>query len=167
VSLVDNNILEAHLLQCGLLDKAKLVGSDDDLKVLRQEALLDDLGTFLLRALEEDDVKIRRPLLEFACPVLKCGLGDDDDVRTSDPAVVFEVGKKGNCLEGLSETLGDTVSPRRRMPIKETNHLVGKDAVQTIVLERDHPIQALELICTHGAVDDYIRVVSSRILVPC
>lgn len=33
-------------------------------------------------------------------------------------------------------------------------HLIGENSVQSVVLERNHPIQTLELIRSHGAIDD-------------
>lgn len=36
-------------------------------------------------------------------------------------------------------------------------HFIRKDSVQPMVLERNHPIQTLELVRSHGAVDDWRR----------
>ena len=35
----------------------------------------------------------------------------------------------------------------------KAHHFVSKDAVQTVVMQGDHPIQPLELIVTHLSID--------------
>ena len=36
-------------------------------------------------------------------------------------------------------------------------HFVGKDTVQTVVMQRDHPVEALQLIGPHHPADDFLR----------
>jgi hypothetical protein len=110
VRLVNDDVLERELLERALLDQAELVRGHDDLERLREQPLRDDLRTFLLRALQDDDVDVRCPVLELALPVLQCALGDDDDVRAGDASVVLEVGEEGDRLERLAEALRRSVS---------------------------------------------------------
>ena len=34
-------------------------------------------------------------------------------------------------------------------------HLVSKDSIQSVMLKRNHPIQPLELVWSHRAMDDW------------
>jgi hypothetical protein len=101
VRLVDDDVLEAQLLDSALLDQAELIRGDEHLEVDRQYALLYNRGTLLLRTGEHDGPEVRRPLLELALPVLQRRLGHDDDVRTRGVAVMLEVGEKRDSLERL------------------------------------------------------------------
>jgi hypothetical protein len=110
VRLVNDDVLERELLERALLDQAELVRGHDDLERLWEQPLRDDLRAFLLRALQDDDVDVRCPVLELALPVLQRALRDDDDVRAGDAPVVLEVRKEGDRLERLAEALRRDVS---------------------------------------------------------
>lgn len=111
---------------------------------MRDEAIGDDLCTFIFRAREENDVKIRRPSFEFAMPVLEGGLGNDDKMGAGGVPVVFEIPKEGDGLQGFTEALStgirycETFVSRMR-----TNHFISKDSVEPIMMKRDHPIETL------------------------
>jgi hypothetical protein len=81
---------------------------------------------------------LKSPIGELACPVLECGFRDDDKMGSGDIAVGFEVGKEGDGLESFTEA-----------------HLVGEDTVEAVVMQRHHPVQALQLVAAHQAVDVY------------
>lgn len=53
--------------------------------------------------------------------------------------------KEGKVIKGHAETV--------LMPY----HLVGEDSIQPVMLKRNHPIQALQLVWPHHAVDDWGR----------
>ena len=48
MSLVDDDILKGELLERGLFNETDFVGGDAGFKILRQEAIGNDVGTFLL-----------------------------------------------------------------------------------------------------------------------
>src|SRR6266567_6399286 len=134
--LVNDDVLEGKLLQRRLLDETHLVRRNADFEILRNKSSGDNLRTFVLRARECDDPKVGSPLGELACPVLERGFWDDDEMGSGNVAVVLEVGEEGDGLESLAQA-----------------HLVGEDTVEAIVMQRDHPVQTLQLVATHLAAD--------------
>ena len=69
---VDDDILEAELLEHWFVDEAGLVTCYADFKVLRDDFFA------LVFCMSEDNVEIRSPLFELAPPILEGHFGDDD-----------------------------------------------------------------------------------------
>ncbi|KAI3476086.1 hypothetical protein L1887_62392 [Cichorium endivia] len=128
VRLVNDDVLPRELLERALFAQAHLVGGDEHVKVLGQQVFVDDLVALLLGALEGDHVEAGHPALELAVPVVQRRLGHDDEVEAGRVAEVAEVAEEGDGLERLAEA-----------------HLVCEDAVDAVVVERDHPVEALDL----------------------
>lgn len=103
--LVNDDILEAELLQGGFLNETNFVRRDADVEVLREETSSDEIGTLFLGTREYDSVDIWRPLLELARPVLERRLRNDDEMRAGYVGLVFEVGEEGDRLKCFSEAL--------------------------------------------------------------
>ena len=118
-----------------LLDETHLVRSNANFETLRNNSSGDDLRMFVLRSCQRDDPKVRSPVSELARSVLECGFGDDDEIGSGNVAVVLEVCEERNGLESFAEA-----------------HLIGEDTAEAIVMLRDHPVQALQLVATHFAV---------------
>lgn len=68
---VNDNVLERELLECRLLNQAYLIRCDEHIKVLWNEPVRDEIGTFFLRSRQKYCVHIWRPLPEFTRPVLQ------------------------------------------------------------------------------------------------
>ncbi len=47
--------------------------------------------------------------------------------------------------------------------MQDTRHLIGKDAIDAIVIEVDEPIEALHLVLAHGAVLDDARLLAETV----
>mmetsp|Transcript_28915 Transcript_28915/g.83963 ORF Transcript_28915/g.83963 Transcript_28915/m.83963 type:complete len:731 (+) Transcript_28915:2411-4603(+) len=93
-----------------------------------EELLLHGLP-ILLGTMELDDAEGRAPPLELVHPVRQGGLGNDDQMRTLNVEILILVGQDGDTLERLSQA-----------------HLIGQDAVQSLLHQVDHPVQSLQLV---------------------
>ncbi len=135
--LVDYDVLEGELFQGGLLDETDLVRGDADVEVVGDEPVLDRSRAFLFGARDDDTSLFRRPSFELLSPVLKGRLWDDDEARAWSVAMMPKVTEERYCLQCLSKT-----------------HFVSENAVEAVVVKRDHPVETLDLIGSHRAVDD-------------
>ena len=117
VGLVDDDVLEAQLLEGALLNQAQLVSRDAHVEVLRKQAVRDQLCALVLGTRQRENIKARRPLLELARPILQSRLRNDHQVRAMYVTDVFKVGEERDGLERLSEA-----------------HLVGEYTVEAIVV---------------------------------
>jgi hypothetical protein len=87
---------------------------------------------------------------------LEGGFGDDDEVGAADAADVFEVGEEGDGLEGFAEALWRGLDEGgERKGGRETHHLVSEDPIQTVMVQRHHPVQTLQLVRAHQSMNDY------------
>jgi hypothetical protein len=91
VRLVDDNIFERKLLEGGFLDETNFIGRYADFEILRNQPLGDDIGTFLFSSSEEYDVEFRGPVSKLASPILQGRLGNNNEMRTGNISVEFEV----------------------------------------------------------------------------
>jgi hypothetical protein len=67
---------------------------------------------------------------------------------------MFEISEKRYGLEGFAKTLRHSdVNPRKLGHC--THHLVRKNTVETIVVEGDQPVKALQLVRTHQSMNDW------------
>ena len=101
---VDDDVLPSKLLEGGLLAQDHLVTCDADIEILVHEFITDDLRTFILVALQDENLDLGNPLGELAPPVVQCGLGHGDEVGSVDAGNEAEVSEEGDGLQGLSET---------------------------------------------------------------
>ncbi|KAG5458152.1 MAG: hypothetical protein BJ554DRAFT_1687 [Olpidium bornovanus] len=91
----------------------------------------------------------RSPLLEFECPVGKGRERHDNKERAVLLLDLHQVCDQRDGLDGLAES-----------------HLVGQDAVQAVVVQRHHPLQALELVFLERAADKDRRLLVDHLFDP-
>lgn len=169
VCLVDDDVFPGELLESRLFAETELVRRDEHVERLghdlgRNHRRLDNQhgsssgdGThsLLLVALEKHNVEPGHPALKLARPVLKRTLGHNHEMGTMDALVKLEVAEEGDGLQRLAESLGRSVMPAK----PRTHHLVGEDAVDSVVVQPDHPVESLHLVLAHlTALDVWIWV---------
>jgi len=116
VGFVNDDVVEGELFEGVLLAETHFVGGDTDFELLREEAFSDDhrlktllgqynyKGTYILtyplvlRASQNNDIKVRNPFSEFACPVLESTLRNYDQMRSGHVSIVLKITKKRNGL---------------------------------------------------------------------
>ena len=89
---------------------------------------------------------------KLARPVVERGFGYDDEMRSRDVSMNFQIAEEGNCLECLSESLHIVkllVSRSCRIIEGQAHHFIGKDSVDTVVVQTDHPVESLYLVVSH------------------
>jgi hypothetical protein len=91
VRLVNDDVLERKLFEYRFLNQAHFVGGDANFKVLWQQSVGNDFGSFVFRAGEGDDIKVGCPSREFASPILEGGFGNDDEMWARNIAIMFEI----------------------------------------------------------------------------
>lgn len=96
-----------------------------------------DTYPFFLVSVEHEDVQLGHPLVELVDPVVEGRLGHNDEVGSVNSAIQLEVTEERNGLESFAET-----------------HFIGKNAVDTVVVERNEPGETLKLVVTHLAALD-------------
>ena len=74
---INDDIFEAKYLEGGFLNEANFVTHDANFEILCNKPVCDDLCVLSLGASEDDDVHVRGPLFELACPILKGRFGDN------------------------------------------------------------------------------------------
>jgi hypothetical protein len=92
----------------------------------------------LLGTLKNKDVDLGRPAMELALPIVEGGFWYDDEVGSSDADMMAQIPKEGDCLQSFSQP-----------------HLIGEDAGNTILVQRNHPVQSSDLVVTHEALDEW------------
>lgn len=116
-----------------------------------EELILNYALSFVFGTGEYDHTEEWSPLSKFSCPVLQCGLRNNDEVGTGGRKVVIKVSEEGNRLEGFSETLKNIVSlsskkilirrqPNGRVTKAVTHHFISQNSIQAIMMQRNHPI---------------------------
>lgn len=103
--LINDDILEAELLEYTFLDQADFVARYADLEFLRQKAASNNFCALFLGAREKGNVEVRSPFLEFARPVLQRRFWNNDKVKARDRALVLKVSEEGYSLEGFAKAL--------------------------------------------------------------
>mmetsp|Transcript_35503 Transcript_35503/g.85663 ORF Transcript_35503/g.85663 Transcript_35503/m.85663 type:complete len:221 (+) Transcript_35503:103-765(+) len=93
------------------------------------EVLLREGLALLLPPVKADGAQGGTPAVELVHPVGERGLRHADEVRPLDFHVLEMVRQNGNGLKGFAES-----------------HLVGKNAIQPLLGQVDHPIQTLQLV---------------------
>mmetsp|Transcript_8845 Transcript_8845/g.30409 ORF Transcript_8845/g.30409 Transcript_8845/m.30409 type:complete len:769 (-) Transcript_8845:151-2457(-) len=141
VRLVDDDVPPVELLQVALLLDDHLVRSHADVELSWRDELLLLLVPLLLVAVELPGADHRAPPLELIHPVVQRGLGDDHKVWAGDSPELVQVAQERDRLQRFSQA-----------------HLVRQDAVDSVVVQVDHPIQALELVVAHGPELDAARL---------
>jgi hypothetical protein len=90
--------------------------------------------------MEHENVQGRDPAIEFADPIVKSRLWDNNQVGAVDVLKMLQVTKEGNRLQRFAKT-----------------HLVGENSIDSVLEKRNKPVQALELIISHcSSFDIYI-----------
>jgi hypothetical protein len=89
----------------------------------------EDLSTFVLSCYQFHHIAIGQPFLELVFPVTEGYLGSDDDVWTLHFFVLPQESQNGDGLDGLTEA-----------------HVVSEDAVETALVETDHPVEPNQLV---------------------
>lgn len=98
VSLVDDQVAPAELLERSLLDDRHLIGGDDHLEVSLLEDVFLEAGAALLVAVELEDVDRGAPPPELVVPVREGRLGGNHEVLAVDVAVVLQVAEQRDSL---------------------------------------------------------------------
>ena len=112
-----------------MLDAQRLERRHAHVKVAVQQFVLDHaLPLLLVRGLQLQHAQRRRELGKLARPVAQHRLGHENEVRARHLARLFEVRQEGDGLERLAQA-----------------HLVCKDAADVVVVQVDHPVEALQL----------------------
>eukprot|EP00968_Pinguiococcus_pyrenoidosus_P021741 scaffold2908_cov257-Pinguiococcus_pyrenoidosus.AAC.2 len=132
--LVDDHVAPGELGEGSPLPIGDLVGRDHDIPlsivaVVGLQNILDEVLALFSGAVEADHAKRRTPPRELVHPVAEGGLGDQDDVRASDVLVLHHVAQDADRLQRLAES-----------------HLVRQDAVDAVLVQANHPVQALKLV---------------------
>ena len=145
VALVDDHVAPAYLGQARLVAYDVLVGGREhvELAVLEQSGQVAALRRITLVHDVDDG---RRPARKLVHPVGESGERHDDEERSVDLLLLHQIGDERNGLDGLAEA-----------------HLVGQDAVQVVVVERDEPLEAAYLIGLQLAADQYARLRTHRL----
>lgn len=115
---------------------------------------------FFLSTLEQNDVEPRYPSLKLSRPVVERTLGDDDEVRTVNSSIEFEVTEERDRLKRFTESLPTRRVSRGLWKMEgTTDHFVGENSVDSVVMKSDHPVQPLNLILSHfSSLDVYHNV---------
>lgn len=108
MGLVDDDIFPGNLFEAILLALANFIAGNDDVKVLRQDARVHDLGALFFAATKVHSVEPWDPSRDFTDPIILGGFGNNDEVWAWDIADEFEVSQEGDCLKGFSKTLKRT-----------------------------------------------------------
>jgi len=88
--------------------------------------------------MEHKGLDRRAPLGKLVIPVQEGRLGNHHEMRPADILVVLQVAKERDSLEGLAKT-----------------HLVCQDSIESVLVQGDHPVEAVDLVVTHRAGDVY------------
>lgn len=102
VGFVNDNILPGNLLEAVFFALADLVRSDDDIKVLGENARVDGASSLLFGTAKVDDVEAGHPSSDLSNPVVLGGLGHNDQVGAVNAADEFEVSEERYSLERLA-----------------------------------------------------------------
>jgi hypothetical protein len=112
--LVDDNVLPTELFERRFFADAEFVGRDENIKLLGEDDVVDLLRLetsapptrqrgrwtypFLLRSGQDGGSESRDPFVDFPVPVVQCGFRHNDEVRSRDPLVKFEVSQERDRL---------------------------------------------------------------------
>ena len=130
-----------------LLAEDHLVAGDAHVKLLVDQAVVDELMPLVLGSLKHQDIDFWGPARELALPVVKRGFGYDDEVWSGDVLHVAQVAQESDGLQRFAQP-----------------HLVGKDARDPVLVQRDEPIQAGNLVVPHlAALDKGGRLAEDRL----
>lgn len=119
VRLIDDDVLPTKLLQGRLFSDTDFVRGDEDVEVLGEDSFIDHgilsgyqygVGCqftypLFLGALQNQSVEPRNPFGDLSAPVIQRGLWHDDEMRTGDLLVEFQISKKGDSLQSFPQTL--------------------------------------------------------------
>lgn len=118
MSLIDHNILPVVLTEFKSVLQDEVIGRDADIPLARlhhPQSFSAGVGVSLI----DHFTNSRSPLLKLGHPIGNCRKGGYDEERSKIFLVLDKVAKQSDCLNGFTQT-----------------HLVSKDTVQIIVVER-------------------------------
>lgn len=72
---------------------------------MRKDTPCNEFSSFFLGALKHNNVESWDPFGNFSGPVVECRFGDNDEVRSGDTLVEFEISDEGDSLQSFTETL--------------------------------------------------------------
>ena len=118
------------------------------------------LASSQLVATEHKHGQARGPALQLQHPVGNGGQRHDNQIRAKIPLGLHQVGQQRDGLDGFTQP-----------------HLVGKDAIQLVVVERNKPFQPLQLVrllcewilrqCSLNRIRVSRRIAQQTFRVPC
>lgn len=128
VSFVDHHVFPFELKQVAHTNSSTLEGGQTHVELSRDELGLEDIFSFLFACYQVDNSEAWVPLFEFLHPVRDSTLRNDDKVWPWNLFVFHKEGQERYGLDGLSET-----------------HLIGKDSVDTSLIQANHPVETIKL----------------------
>ena len=148
VPLADDDVLPLDLAQHGLILHHELERGEQHVELAARHLLALDLLAHTRRALVDHHPDVRGPLDELVGPVGQRGERHHDQERAIILLHLHDVGDQRDRLDGLAQA-----------------HLVGQDAVEVVVVQGDHPLQALQLVCLQVAALEHGRLPLDHLLV--
>lgn len=87
--------------------------------------------------------------MHLTVPVLQRRLRYDDEMRSGDAEMVLKIAEERDGLQRFAETLLRSAVRYGRFQAISTDHLVGQYPIDTVVMQRGHPIETLHLVVPH------------------
>ena len=140
VTFVDDHVQPLDFTQDRSVLDDKLVRGEENLELPAAD-LLRVVLTLVRRSLVHDARDRWRPLFELVVPVRQGTERHDDQEGARLLLLLNEVRDERDSLDSFAET-----------------HLVGKNTVQVVVVERNHPLKTLELVILERATNQVGRL---------
>ena len=143
--LVDDEASPAHLLERRDLRRHRLLGRQAHVVVARRHERLALLRALVLGAVQHKDAQLGAELGKLALPVAEHRERQHDQVRLGE--------RRGLLLQR------QVAEQRDRLQRLAEAHLVGEDAVEIALVQREHPVEPLELVVAQPATRDVLGLV--------
>ena len=142
MTFINDDKLPLDFAQSRLVVQDVLIGGQDDIKLFALQICRQN-RSFSFGSPIDDHFDRGSPFSKFTFPIRNCGERNHHKVGSLIPFVSNQIREKTNCLDRFPQA-----------------HLICQYAIQIVIVQRNHPIKALELILLELATFEQVRLFS-------